>query len=140
MSSRNSTDWLWAQACALIDEAERMHRQFFRLGVTERTQAVWEPPVDMFEDESEIVVVVALPGVAAEAVEIKMEPGSMLVRAEARFPFAGPHHVVRRLEIPYGSFERRIPLPLAQLEAGTRESANGCLVLRLRKSTGGGKP
>ncbi|HET7097009.1 MAG TPA: Hsp20/alpha crystallin family protein [Casimicrobiaceae bacterium] len=139
MASRNSTDWMWGQACALIDEAERMHRQFFRLGVSERTQAVWEPPVDVFEDESEIVVVVALPGVAAEAVEVSMENGSMLVRAQARFPFAGPNHVVRRLEIPYGYFERRIPLPVACLEAGTRESANGCLVLRLRKSTGGAK-
>jgi HSP20 family protein len=139
MASRNSTDWMWAQACALIDEAERMHRQFFRLGVSERTQAVWEPPVDVFEDDTEIVVVVALPGVAAEAVEVNIENASMLVRAQTRFPFAGPNHVVRRLEIPYGYFERRIPLPLAGLEAGTRESANGCLVLRLRKSTGGAK-
>ena len=140
MSSRNSTDWMWAQACQLIDEAERMHRQFFRLGVSERTQAVWEPPVDVFEDDSEIVVVVALPGVVADAVEVAMEPGALLVRAQARFPFAGPQHVVHRLEIPYGNFERRIPLPMKQLEAGTRESVNGCLVLRLRKSTGGGKP
>ena len=61
MASRNSTDWMWTQACALLDEAERMHRQFFRLGVSERTQAVWEPPVDVFEDDSDIVVVVALP-------------------------------------------------------------------------------
>ena len=97
MSSRNSTDWMWAQACALIDEAEQMHRQFFRLGVSERTQAVWEPPADVFEDDSEIVVVVALPGVAADAVEVTMEPGALLVRAEARFPFAGGRHVVRRL-------------------------------------------
>ena len=139
MSPRNSTDWMWAQACALIDEAERMHRQFFRLGVSERTQAVWEPPVDVFEDDTEVVVVIALPGVAADAVEITMEAGALLVRAEARFPFARDHHVVRRLEIPYGYFERRIPLQLAGLEAGTREAANGCLVLRLRKSTGGAR-
>jgi predicted component of type VI protein secretion system len=51
MSSRNSTDWMWSQACELIEEAERMHRQFFRLASSERTQAVWEPPVDVFEDE-----------------------------------------------------------------------------------------
>ena len=139
MSPRNSTDWMWAQACALIDEAERMHRQFFRLGVSERAQAVWEPPVDVFEDDSEVVVVIALPGVAPDAVEITMEAGALLVRAEARFPFARDHHVVRRLEIPYGYFERRIPLQLAGLEAGTREAANGCLVLRLRKSTGGAR-
>ena len=139
MSSRNTTDWMWAQACALIDEAEQMHRQFFRLGVSERTQAVWEPPVDVFEDGSEVVVVVALPGVPAEAAEVTIESGAMVVRAEARFPFAGPHYVVRRLEIPYGYFERRIPLPVTGLEAGTRESSNGCLVLRLRKSTGSAK-
>jgi HSP20 family molecular chaperone IbpA len=139
MATRNSTDWMWAQACALIDEAERMHRQFFRLGVSERAQAVWEPPADVFEDDSEIVVVVALPGVVAEAVEVTMDRGALLVRAQARFPFAGPDHVVRRLEIPYGNFERRIPLPLGQLETGTREMANGCLVLRLRKSSGSAK-
>ena len=139
MSSRNSTDWMFTQACALLDEAERMHRQFFRLSASGRTTPTWEPPVDVFEDDSEIVVVVALPGVAAEAVEVTMEPGALLVRAQARFPFADPQHVVRRLEIPYGNFERRIPLPLAHLEAGTRESTDGCLVLRLRKLTGGTK-
>jgi len=134
MSSHDPTDWMWAQACALIDEAERMRRQFFRVSVSERTQAAWEPPVDVFEDEREVVIVVALPGVAAERVEVRTEPDALVVRAESRFPFAGSHHVVRRLEIPYGWFERRIPLPAAGLEAGTRESSNGCLVVRLRKT------
>jgi len=41
---------------------------------------------------------------------------------------------VRRLEIPYGHFERRIPLSNLQLEAGTREFRDGCLILRLRKA------
>jgi len=139
MAQRFPTDWMWAQACELIDEAERMHRQFFRLAAPARARVTWEPPVDVFEDDSEVVVVIALPGVAPDAVEITMEAGALLVRAEARFPFARDHHVVRRLEIPYGYFERRIPLQLAGLEAGTREAANGCLVLRLRKSTGGAR-
>jgi hypothetical protein len=55
MSSRNPTDWMWAQAVDLLEQAERMHRQFFRLTASERPQAVWEPPVDVFEDEREIV-------------------------------------------------------------------------------------
>ena len=61
MSGHDPTSWMWTQACELLDQAERRHRQFFRLAVSERTQAVWEPPVDVFEDEREIVVVVALP-------------------------------------------------------------------------------
>ena len=139
MAKRFPTDWMWAQAFDVIEEAERMHRQFFRLAAPARARVTWEPPVDVFEDDTEVVVVIALPGVAADAVEITMEAGALLVRAEARFPFARDHHVVRRLEIPYGYFERRIPLQLAGLEAGTREAANGCLVLRLRKSTGGAR-
>lgn len=125
---------MWAQACELLDQAERMHRQFFRLAAPERTQAVWEPPVDVFEDEREIIVVVALPGVAVERVEIAYEPGMLVVRATRRIAFVGSPRAVRRLEIPYGLFERRIPLPEGRLDAGTSEYVDGCLILRLRKT------
>ena len=134
MSSRNPTGWMWAQACDLLDQAERMHRQFFRLGASERTQAVWEPPVDVFEDEREFIVVVALPGVPAECVEIATESGTLVVRANRRIQFAGSRLAVWRLEIPYGYFERRVQLPDAGLEACTREFKDGCLILRLRKA------
>ena len=134
MSSRNPTRWMWAQACDLLDEAERMHRQFFQLGASGRTRAVWEPPVDVFEDEREFIIIVALPGVAGGSVEVTIESGTLVVRAESRIPFAGARGAVRRLEIPYGVFERRIQLPEGQLEAGTREFMDGCLILRLRKA------
>jgi HSP20 family protein len=134
MSSRNPTSWMWAQACDLLDEAERMHRQFFRLTASERMQAVWEPPVDVFEDESEIIVIVALPGVPDERVEITLESGTLVVRADRRIPFAGSRRAVRRLEIPYGYFERRIQLPDMRFETVTREFRDGCLMLRLRKA------
>jgi HSP20 family molecular chaperone IbpA len=125
---------MWAQAVELLEQAERMHRQFFRLTASERTQAVWEPPVDVFEDEREIVVVVALPGVPADRVEVTTESGALVVRAESHLPFSGSRGAVRQLEIPYGYFERRIPLPDVRLETGTREVADGCLILRLRKT------
>jgi HSP20 family molecular chaperone IbpA len=134
MSSRDPTDWMWEQACDIITQAERMHRQFFRLTTSPRTQAVWEPPVDVFEDESEVVIVVALPGVPAERVEVTWESGTLVVRAESPLPFAGSRRAVRQLEIPYGYFERRIPLADARLDAGTRELTDGCLILRLRRT------
>ena len=133
MSSRNSTDWMWSQACELIDQAERMHRQFFRLLPSERAQAVWEPPVDVFEDEREVTIIIALPGVPAGCIEVNDEAGALVVRAERRSPFAGPLTAVRQLEIPYGYFERRIPLPGGRLEGARQELLNGCLILRLRK-------
>jgi HSP20 family molecular chaperone IbpA len=135
MSRRNDpTDWMWAQACDFIEQAERMHRRFFRLADATRAQAVWEPPADVFEDEDEVVVVVALPGVLAENVELSAQPGTLIVRAQRPLPLArGSRHAVRQLEIPYGTFERRIALPHPRLEAVSRELTHGCLILRLRK-------
>jgi hypothetical protein len=41
--------------------------------------------------------------------------------------------VIRRLEIPYGRFERRIDLPAGRFEIGERALVDGCLRLLLRK-------
>lgn len=134
MANRNDpTGWMWAHACDLIDQAERMHRQFFSLGVSQRALATWEPPIDVFEDERELVIVVAMPGVSADGVQVVSEPGALVVRGVRTLPMARSRHRVRQLEIPYGAFERRIPLPPGRFEAGTPELIQGCLVLRLRK-------
>jgi HSP20 family molecular chaperone IbpA len=140
MTSRNPTDWMWSQACELIEQAERMHRQFFRLMSSERAQAAWEPPVDVFEDEHEVTIVIALPGVPAGCVEVTDDAGTVVVRAERRPPFAGLPRVVRQLEIPYGYFERRISFPGARLDSASQELVDGCLILRLRKPGWMGHP
>ena len=133
MTTRNPADWMWTHAIEMLEQADRMHRQFFRLAGSERTRPTWEPPVDVFEDEEGIVIVVALPGVPADRVEVAFEPGALVVRAERPLPFSG-RRAIRHLEIPYGVFERRIPLKQVQLDGGTRELADGCLILRLRKA------
>ena len=124
---------MWAQACDLLEQADRMHRQFFRLTSASQSQA-WEPPVDVFEDESDVVIVVAMPGVAADRVQIVTEPGALTVRGERPLPLSGgARALVHQLEIPYGYFERRIALPQGTWQSMSHELANGCLVLRLRK-------
>jgi HSP20 family molecular chaperone IbpA len=133
MGRTDPGDWMWAQACDMIEQAERMHRRFFRLNAMDPAHAAWEPPVDLFEDDRELVVVVALPGVSAEHVRVVDERGALVVRAERPLPFAGSRLAVRQLEIPYGAFERRIPLPHGRFEVGNPELTHGCLVLRLRK-------
>jgi HSP20 family protein len=125
--------WMWAEACDLIDQAERMHRQFFRLSASSRAEATWQPPIDVFEDEHEVAVVVALPGVSADRVEITHQAGELVVRAERPQPLNGPRRAVRQLEIPYGYFERRIALPAGAFDAASHELSQGCLVVRLRK-------
>jgi HSP20 family protein len=124
---------MWSQACELILEAERLHRQFFRLATLDSAAATWEPPIDVFEDEREIVVIVAMPGVAADRVEVLHAESALIVRGTRPLPGEGAGHRLRQLEIPYGAFERRIPLPPGRFEVGRPELDQGCLVLRLRK-------
>ena len=126
---------MWMRACDLMDQAERMHRQFFRLAASAGAEATWTPPMDVLEDEREVAIVIALPGVTPEDVEVSAEGGALIVRAERQMPFAGSRHVVRQLEIPYGYFERRVPLPTGRFDALAHELNHGCLVVRLRKVT-----
>jgi HSP20 family molecular chaperone IbpA len=138
MSTRNPTDWMWAQACEMIEQAERMHRQFFRLATSAQASTVWEPPVDVLEDERGVVVIVALPGVSADAIEVAHEGGEFVVRAVRRLPSPGARGLVHQLEIPHGRFERRIRVPGIRVEESTREMLDGCLILRLSKAPRGG--
>ncbi|MCI3952097.1 MAG: molecular chaperone (small heat shock protein)-like protein [Burkholderiales bacterium] len=125
---------MWEEACTLLDEAERLHRRFFRLTASSQARPVWEPPVDVFEDEREIIIVTALPGVAPDRVDAAFdETGTLVIRAESRIPFGGPGCEVHRLEIPYGYFERHIQLRPGHYELGSRRFAEGCLTLTLRK-------
>jgi HSP20 family protein len=134
MSKQNDpAGWMWIHACEVIVKAERLQRQFFQPSASQRALAIWEPPVDVFEDEGEIVIVVAMPGVAAERVQVTHEPGTLVVRGVRPASLSGSRHRVRQLEIPYGAFERRIPLPPGRLEIGAPALAQGCLTLRLRK-------
>ena len=130
MRRSDSGDWTWSEAFDLLDQAERLHRRFFRL---DASRPAWEPPVDMYEDEREVVIVVAMPGVAADRVQVANDNGALIVRGERPLPFTARPLVVRHLEIPYGAFERRIPLPAGRFDAAASELSQGCLILRLRR-------
>lgn len=133
--SRDPIGRMWADAFEMLDEAERLHRQFFRLVSPRGARVAWEPPVDVFEDEREFVVVVALPGVAPGDAEARIEGRALVIRAQRRLPLDEDRSCsVQRLEIPHGYFERRLELPPMRLELAPPEWRDGCLVLTVRKS------
>lgn len=134
MSSKTDpTLWMWGQACNLAGEAERLQRQFFRPTPSRNMPVAWEPPVDVFEDECELVIVIAMPGISSERLQILNEPGILIVRGSRPHTKVSRGHAVRQLEIPHGTFERRILLPLERLALDPPELIDGCLFLRLHK-------
>jgi HSP20 family molecular chaperone IbpA len=126
------TTWMWAEAVDLLEQAERLHRQFFRLsGGTERPR--WEPPIDVYASDREILVEVALPGVPAERVELILAPEELVIRGERRSRARPAAATIRRMEIPFGRFERRIGLPPGTWDLAAQDFTNGCLQLLLAR-------
>jgi HSP20 family protein len=120
---------MWAEACRMLDRAEHLQRQFFRPG---RQVPAWEPPVDIYEVDGALLLVVALPGVEAQSIDVVVERTELVIRAERRLPVEVGARV-RRLEIPHGCFERRLALPAGRHQLEQRDWQNGCLYLRLSR-------
>jgi HSP20 family molecular chaperone IbpA len=124
---------MWGDALSLLEQAERLHRQFFRAGGAE--VRCWEPPIDMVESREVLTVLVALPGVSTNDVAVRFDEDGVHIVGLRRFPATSASRI-HRIEIPYGRFERHISLPLQGLEALTPEMTNGCLVLTFKKPRG----
>jgi HSP20 family molecular chaperone IbpA len=130
MRSRDLSGWMWGDAISLLEQAERLHRHFFHAGTG--AARCWEPPVDVVEDETSLMIQVALPGVPAAAVTVEIQPGGITVTGVRGFP-AHPSARIHRIEIPYGRFERRIALPVHALGPAQRQLVDGCLLITFRK-------
>ena len=134
MRSRDPGSWMWAEALELLRDAERLQRQFFQVGALHGAPC-WEPPVDLYENGDALMLLVALPGVTPQQVEVVLAPGLIIVRGERSLPANSRRAAIHRLEIPYGRFERRVALPRGRFELIDRRLEHGCLVLELRRLT-----
>jgi len=123
---------MWEEALELLQSAERLQRRFFQVGL-QHGAPCWEPPIDLYENDDELGLMVALPGVGPEEIQVAIESGSLVVRGERRFPLDYELAKIHRLEIPYGRFERRVALSAGRFRVHEQRLENGCLTLRLRR-------
>lgn len=138
MNSRDLSRLMWSEALSMLEQADRLHRQFFQPATT--LAPAWEPPVDVIESSDNVWVQVALPGVDPGSVTVGLEPDALTVSARRSFPRGagegGRTARIRALEIPYGRFQRRIGLPLQALVLANKRMQDGCLTLTFsRKET-----
>ncbi len=124
---------MWAEACALLEEAERKHRHFFDLMSAPDSRPVWEPPADIFAGGSNVHVVVALPGARADEVTVQITPTGLQVDTAVPPPAVSAALNIVRMEIPYGRMRRRIELPPGRYVVTERRLDNGCLHLHLTR-------
>jgi HSP20 family molecular chaperone IbpA len=116
---------LWERARTILDEAQRIERELCRV----RAVPLWVPPVDVLLTATEVWVLIALPGVENEGVEVALDGARLVVCGQRRVPPALARAAVHRLEIPRGRFERRIDLPPGEYELRRRDLVHGVLAL-----------
>jgi HSP20 family protein len=133
MNQRDARRWMWAEAVQMLQEADRLNRQFFQVGARQLSCPAWEPPLDVFETADGLVLQFALPGVRVEQLEVGIEGSVLSVRGERPHAREMRDAAIRRLEIPYGCFERRVQLPAGRYQLARNELSDGCLVIALKR-------
>jgi len=72
---------------------------------------VIEPAVDVYESDTEVVIVVEIAGISDQEVEMTVEGKTLLIRGE-RVPGPGrPGRLYYQMEICHGPFQRELLLP-----------------------------
>ncbi len=125
---------MWSEALQMLARAERLHRDVFTPTHGSQRGISWEPPTDVLETADAVLILVALPGVDADKVELVIRDGVLMIAGERVLPQELRTAIIHRIELPQGRFERHIPLPPGRYGAPHSGVANGCVVIRLPKA------
>ncbi len=137
-------DWdfiIWQRANNLLQQAERIHRNFLQVAAGARYRTSpgrspnWEPPVNVVETDNSLWVIAALAGVAVDRVDVRLEGRELIIAGVRPLPNCCEDGELKIWEIPLGRFERRLRLvPSEQaLSVGEISFRDGLLIIELRK-------
>lgn len=92
----------------------------------------WAPAADLIETNTELVLVMDVPGVTAEALELVQEDGHVTIRGSR--PDPEEEGVALQTERPRGGFSRTLKLPVEITPgSGQAKIQAGVLVVRFEK-------
>jgi HSP20 family protein len=139
-----SQDWellIWQRASAVLQQAERIQRNFLQIAVRSHYRGFqgrsshWEPPVNVVETDDAVWVITAIPGVKPEGIEVRLNASELTISGERPLPACCTEGQLSIWEIPLGRFERRL-MPLDgryPLSIGQTSLQDGLLIIELRK-------
>ena len=129
----------------LHDEMERMFDRFWTNPMADfepqedwfgdSSQPVFEPKLDVTDDENFLCVTLEIPGVEMKDIDVQVQDGVMTISGEKQRDEGYEEEACYQAERSYGSFRRVIPLP-AEVETGKAEAKfdKGVLTVKLPKT------
>ena len=98
------------------------------------TTASFVPAVDIYEDNSKVVLKLEVPGIEENDLDVRVENNTLTVRGERKFDKEEKEENFHRIERRYGSFYRAFTLPTT-VDAEHINAAydNGILKIELNK-------
>src|SRR4029434_5751925 len=95
----------------------------------------WNPSVDIFENDNEVVVKAELPGMNAKDIEVRLENNVLVLKGERRFEKETKDENYHRVEREYVPFSRTFALPTAvNGDKVTAEYKDGVLKIVMPKN------
>ena len=95
----------------------------------------WNPLVDIFENDNEVVIKAELPGMNAKDIEVRLENNVLTLKGDRHFEKETKDENYHRVEREYGTFSRSFALPTAvNGEKVTAEYKDGVLKIVLPKA------
>jgi HSP20 family protein len=109
-------------------------RLFGRDWETHASTTVWNPSVDIFETDNEVVIKAEVPGMNPKDIDVRLENNVLMLKGERKFEKEQKEENYHRIEREYGSFSRTFSLPMAvDGDKVTAEYKDGVLKIVLPK-------
>ena len=124
----------------LLGELDSLHRRMERImeSVMHRGsagQGDWFPPADLYETDSEVIVVLEVAGIDPETLDVTLEENMLRVLGRRKeLPVRRSCMALHQMEIEYGPFERLFSVP-SRLDGdgAIARLDNGFLEIRIPK-------
>lgn len=99
------------------------------------SERAWQPPTDIYETDTEIIIKIEIAGIKPEALDIKLNEDQLNIKGERVDRKTQGKRVFRQMEINYGRFERDIIIHGAYDGQNTKAAyKNGFLEIIIAKA------
>ena len=111
------TGWESAREFSVLQDRMNRLNRFFRESYSPEgpeealTTTALAPPVDIYEDEHNIILKIEVPGIDEKDIDVRIQNNTLTVHGERKIEKEEKEENFRRVERQYGSFTRSFTLP-----------------------------